>query len=328
MSMLRPGPLLELPLEQFLPLDPYTLQASARPGKRPLSPGVSKLLSPAKRRILNEEGVLLPEKARSPLSCSSKQSSPGRFSEVLNGPGSPARVLDFGTPRSHPASARREAVATSETTPRRPVTRSISKLAPPPELNLRQSSSRHDEDFAIADMFDSQSSTRNSRSPVPVPRELPPSPDPQSIHYPGFEVYRDPYIVIFPPISAPQPEVLKDEVKENLPCRRKIRKTTSTSDKAEPPQKASSLELTKREREYGTSKAAPPKKIFGMCAAVPSPGSASRRLEIASLHVTSPTSNLKSTEVVKRKRKMKIMEEVDEAISDLDDEDNARHVLH
>ncbi|KAK2466087.1 hypothetical protein APHAL10511_001729 [Amanita phalloides] len=311
--MRRPGPLLELPLEVFLPPDSNILQISTRPGKRPLSPGVSRLLSPAKRRVLNEEGLLLSDRASSLLSSTFKQPQTGRFEDVLNGPGSPAKVLDFGLPKNRSA-MHREATAAMEVTPRRPVTRSMSKLAPPPELNPKPSSSRHEELTMSDSTFDARPPSYNARSPIYVPRDLPPPLDPQSIHYPGFEVYRDPYTVIFPTLGITQPEILKDEVKENLPCRRKSRKTMSISDKAELHLRSPSVEPAKRDSVY---KPTSPKKIFGMYATVTTP----HRLEMTSLHVSSPVkTGSKNFETIKRERKMKMMEEVDQVRSDIDDD--------
>jgi hypothetical protein len=302
-----------------LPSDPNSLQVPSRPGKRPLSPGVQKLLSPAKRRIVNEQGLLIPEKAESSLPRTSKQSSPSRFADVLNGPESPAKVLDFGMPRSR--STHQETIMNMEMTPRRPMTRSMSRLASNPELNPRQSSSRHIEEITMNDdTFDAHPFiTRNIRSPVFIPRDLPPLPDPHSTHYPGFEVYQDPYTIMFPPLSASQPEALKDEAKENIPFRRKGRKTSSTLEKTESNPRS---EPTKRDTDCTVNKPSSPKKIFGLYGTVTSPLS-SRRLGMASLHVSSPISDV---EMIKRERKLKMMEEVDEGGFDVDDDDGRRMV--
>jgi hypothetical protein len=319
------GPLHELPLEEFLPPDPNTLQVYSRPGKRPLSPGVSKLLSPAKRRILNEQGLLISEKVEGSLPRTFKQSSPCRFADVLNGPESPAKVLDFGLPKNRQETTN----TTMETTPRRPITRSMSRLVSHPELNPRQSSSRHIEDFTMHDnTFELHPSiARNARSPVFVPRDLPPPPDPQSIHYPGFEIYQDPHTIIFPPLSASLPDTLKDEAKENIPYRRKSRKTSSTLDKPDSNSRSTSLEQTKRDTECIVNKPWSPKKIFGTYGTVTTPVS-SRRLGIAALHVSSPISDVKNVEMIKRERKLKLMEELYEVGSDADDDDDDRRMVH
>ncbi|KAM6496032.1 hypothetical protein JOM56_008738, partial [Amanita muscaria] len=226
--MRHPGPLQELPLEQFLPPDPNIPQSSTRPSKRPLSPGVSKLLSPAKRRVLNEDGLLPTENTKGSSSRTPRQSSIGRFADVLNGPGSPAKVLDFGPPKHHATSLFQEAGNAVSMTPRRPVTRSMTKLAPPPELNQSPSSSRHtNKEQADYSMFNVPSSYPSTERPLLyVPRDLPATSDPRSIHYPGFDIHRDPYTVLFPPIDAAQQDSSKEEVKENIPCRQKSRKAS------------------------------------------------------------------------------------------------------
>ncbi|KAG6877244.1 hypothetical protein C0992_010470 [Termitomyces sp. T32_za158] len=89
-TMDRPGPLKDLPLDHFLPDNPNLSR------KRPLS-SVPVLVSPAKRRILNEEGIYSP---RSHLVRRNV------FSDVLAGPSSPAKRLDFGPPKQSPESSR------------------------------------------------------------------------------------------------------------------------------------------------------------------------------------------------------------------------------
>ena len=59
--MQRPGPLQELPLDRFLLSNPNL--SAIKSNKRPLSPSDPTLFSPAKRRILNEEGIFSPEKS-------------------------------------------------------------------------------------------------------------------------------------------------------------------------------------------------------------------------------------------------------------------------
>jgi hypothetical protein len=201
------------------------------------------------------------------------------------------------------------------TMPRRPVTRSMTKLAPPPELNPSQGSSRHSQEHPD-NMFESRRSS-SGRSPLYVPRALPPSLDPQSIHYPGFEIHRDPYIVIFPPVDASQQESLKDDAKENVPCRRKSRKA---SDKVETHPRVTSQEPAS---DHGSNKLSSPKKIFGMCA---NPAIPSRRLGIGSLSADVCTS--RSEECPRKVGKMKMMEEVDEVSCDSEDDDEERHELH
>lgn len=280
------GPLQELPLELFL-LPPTISTPTSKLGsstKRPISPGTPALYSPAKRRILNEEGLFA---AKSPLSASvlatsavassSKrpakvpqnyyqqyQHSTTRFSDALVGPDSPARKLDFGTPKN----------AAGSKTPTRRSEEEDRKLAPSPEIKVpsrsRLRSLEVDEDcFSTSSEHQpqSQSQSQSQTHDIPsssssgpssqsqrhieflsAPRELPLPIDPQSEHYPGFAVYQDPHVHIptlrltspAPPLTpismlTPLDDNLDDDsdvesidprelVKENLPPRRKGRK--------------------------------------------------------------------------------------------------------
>jgi hypothetical protein len=215
--MPRIGPLRELPLDQFLPQNP-----NLRPNKRPLSPI---LYSPAKRRILNEEGIFSPEKTRkSPISV---RGTPSRFTGTLSGPSSPARKLDFGTPK-HPV---KDSGAPNMSTPARPAS-SSNRLAPSPELKSNSQSSRS------ADETDGDPSMHNrshsSAAPTSVPRRIPPPPDPQSIHYPGFRVHFDKQIFITSVDNGLESLSLvdndKDGQKENTAPRRKPRKVATASN--------------------------------------------------------------------------------------------------
>ena len=78
---------------------------------------------------------------------------------------------------------------------------------------------------------DNPTAPRRATAPLMVPRELPSRPDPQSCHYPGFDVHLDTHIEL-PSTSSrvraePEPDLDKDTVKENLPPRKKIKKTVS-----------------------------------------------------------------------------------------------------
>src|ERR1700742_1684328 len=105
-TMCPRGPLQDLPLEQFLPPDPNIAHTS-RPNKRPLeSPGRPSLYSPAKRRILNNEGIFSPEKTMKSPPFRSTQDYITRFSQVLTSTESPAKRLEFGSPSLIPSDPR------------------------------------------------------------------------------------------------------------------------------------------------------------------------------------------------------------------------------
>ncbi|KAJ3575806.1 hypothetical protein NP233_g840 [Leucocoprinus birnbaumii] len=269
------APLQDMPLEQFLL--PPTTSSSSKLGtstKRPVSPGTPVLYSPAKRRILNEEGL---SAAKSPLSAIAStasatlshntpqhhhpnhQHNTARFADALMGPDSPARKLDFGTPKN----------AAGNKTPLR---QSEEKLMPTPETKGARSRFRSREMdvdcFTMSSISQSPSQSLHPQvrshsqsilSPsslqsshyldfLPTPREVPPPVDPQSEHYPGFMVYQDPHVLI-PTLrlTSPYPSSIssatlapldtnidddsdgesidsRELVKENLPPRRRVRK--------------------------------------------------------------------------------------------------------
>ncbi|KIK04636.1 hypothetical protein K443DRAFT_92577 [Laccaria amethystina LaAM-08-1] len=63
-----------------------------------------------------------------------------------------------------------------------------------------------------------------------IPREMPPPPDPQSIHFPGFFVFQDTHLVVLPPLNnEPTTDSNLDVPKENVPPRRKTRKAATAS---------------------------------------------------------------------------------------------------
>jgi hypothetical protein len=215
--MQRPGPLQELPLDRFLPTHPNTPSKSVRSHKRPLSPGSPNSYSPTKRRILNSEGIFASEKSCKTLMSSGK-ASPARFSDVLVGPASPARILDFGLPKIHGGEPVKRFFPTQTQIPSLPP-----RMTPIPSPFRRVSPTYHN---LSGDSSNTEVSNTFSIRPVPIviPRELPPPPDPQSIHYPGFVVFQDTHITIYPadfPERVSDAETHTDLFKENFPPRRK-----------------------------------------------------------------------------------------------------------
>ncbi|KAF8076602.1 hypothetical protein FPV67DRAFT_1472030 [Lyophyllum atratum] len=261
--MPRPGPLQELPLEQFLPSNP-NLPTTSR--KRPLSPGGPNLFSPAKRRILNEEAIF-----ETPLS---RRGTPARFTEVLTGPGSPAKKLDFGSPKrllESSAASRRLAFGTTPPHSRA----SSSRLAPSPELRppVSSFSTQPSDDQEMDDYFSQPSSSSSMLPPSSyssdIPDEIPRPSDPQSIHYPGFCVYFDMRLSVSPVEETGQSVTPvggdKEDVKENIAPRKKPRKAVTIPDTGLKSQLLSP-HTKKREIERLKSKSTPPtpkKVLFG-----------------------------------------------------------------
>ncbi|KAK0206745.1 hypothetical protein DFS33DRAFT_615980 [Desarmillaria ectypa] len=230
----RPGPLREWPLERFLPagsnLPPTNPFKSNRPHKRAHSPTPTPF-SPTKRRILFGEGIFSLEKTvKSPLRR--RLASPARLTEILQGPGSPAKRLDFGS-TGRPSSC--------------------GPLFPSPESEEAAPSSSH-HGLAPSPRLSSSSTQKarapNTETPHPTPSSivarstssLPPRdpatpPTDHSIHYPGFDVYPDTDIEMLPSVILPippPPDPSKDSHKENLPPRRKAKKASAVVEDGEP----------------------------------------------------------------------------------------------
>ncbi|KAJ7590795.1 hypothetical protein C8J56DRAFT_933914 [Mycena floridula] len=188
----RPGILKEWSLERFLPSRnaPPSSPMKPRPTKRARSPSEGpSLFSPTKRRILTMEGVFSPEKTvKSPIR--------GRT-------GSAALFLPQPNPTKRSRLPTAEATATATSSLPTPVSSS------PVQLSLVSSS---------------RAQSTPLKTPRLVPRDLPPLPCGQ--HDPGFLIHRDPHIVIFSPLDdAPVVEPDKEARKENVPVRRKVKKT-------------------------------------------------------------------------------------------------------
>ncbi|TFK28882.1 hypothetical protein FA15DRAFT_664971 [Coprinopsis marcescibilis] len=216
--MNRPPPLSELSLERFLPSEHALLNADSVLAtavlKRPLSP--SECPTPtAKRRMLDIDESASPSRCTRSTS-NHRQSHSVRFDAALKGPGSPVRRLDF----SPATSTKINHTGTNgiETTPRaRPIHRDCyqgdySMASPAPDYQQ------------VGSLSASGSGVLSTRRPQPrlvfevVPRTLPSAPDPASEHYPGFEVYRDPHVIVARP-SETQPAVsYDDELPEKENC--------------------------------------------------------------------------------------------------------------
>ncbi|KZP07754.1 hypothetical protein FIBSPDRAFT_875192 [Athelia psychrophila] len=255
--MQRPGPLQELPLEHFLPPNPNLPRSPYKLGKgskRPLSPGAPSTYSPAKRRILAVEGILSPESLKSPLSAAALY--PTRFGDLARGPDSPARKLNFGLPKNHTESSPGSSTVVHSTpsshTNATPTRTKSKSLAPSPVLlskstasalpALPSDGSEMDDYFSTPQppRYNTRSSTSNTL-PMMIPRELPPPPDRQSMHYPGFDVLPDTHIPLLrarsvsvePLDMGSEPKRDKECCKENVAPRRRAKKAVTAPEAAE-----------------------------------------------------------------------------------------------
>ncbi|GBE80001.1 hypothetical protein SCP_0212030 [Sparassis crispa] len=253
----RPGPLQELPLDRFLPAEPPTPSKHRAHLKRPHSPTH---YSPAKRRILTEEGVFSPTKSlKSPLSASSARFAPAHFHALLQGPDSPARRLDFSAakPRDVPVHGTLPSNASSAPLAPSPVltTKTVrspptapSAAAPVPASSTSSRSRRAspaddtDTDTDTDMWYDPRPCSSSTQTPAPVliAREIA-QPDRQSVHYPGFDIYQDPCLPLPRPITrsrsrsqplsdaadAPQGDTAakREAEKENVAPRRRTHKS-------------------------------------------------------------------------------------------------------
>lgn len=183
---------------------------SSRPNKRPLSPEGPNLFSPAKRRILTQEGIFSPDKTMK-SSLRGRSSPGGSFADLLQ-TGSPAKRLDYGRP---PKSSSSELPTLSNP---------VRSQAPSPEVFSKMASNSTPRRNIVDDDFFA-TPERLQPSFTLIPRELPPASDPQSIHHPGFTIHRDAHILVMNSEGLQITlEEDKDEWKENIPQRRKIKK--------------------------------------------------------------------------------------------------------
>lgn len=244
---MRPGPLRDLPLEQFLDANsPLTtpLKIHPRSNKRPLSPGTPLLCTPAKRRILNVEGIFITGSSKTPLA-----SANGRIvhiHDLLRSPDSPAKRLDFGCAKSSeaenvhvlpesrtPSKSGSRDPTSSRRAPRTPLIRtSTSSLGSPSRalpFATSPSSLRAPVEMDTDDYFSPKKglvTTRARDLPAPAPTTRPVAQlTDATAHYPGFDVYLD---VFGSPTQTTKEEmvvvvekikVTRDANKENVPPR-------------------------------------------------------------------------------------------------------------
>ncbi|KAJ7752735.1 hypothetical protein DFH07DRAFT_824809 [Mycena maculata] len=310
----RPGPLKELPLDLFLPPNPNLPQ---RPNKRVHSPGGPSLLSPTKRRILAEEGIISPGSLKSPIRV--------RALPVTRD-GSPVKKLDLGLPKNSPASPRAAPSAptsASESHPTRLTRQSASRRASDAFTSSTPASPLHRDDVQeMIDYFSPRPETITARlapsAVSQIPREIPPLVDPQSIHYPGFHVFQDAYIITGPAMDLDVDLLLspqKDAQKENLPPRRKARKSATA-----PASSDLKLRLTSPDARLAKANSTPCTPGRSLArersnSATPTP----RRPAVVLTRDTRLTPKLQDTE--RREMRRRLEEEVDEIPSD--DEDDA-----
>ena len=241
----RPGPLQPYDIHLFTPT-PSAPGTPSRPNKRPHSPSVGPFDGPAKRRSKAGEGASSSKYVKSPLSGSgnSARFAPAHFHALLQGPDSPAKRLDFGSDTSDATACDDDGSATPRRSPKRSPSASTSikasKVRRSPRLTARTSRSPFvsgEEGLSESNNAGQTLTGVNERivaihtptaAPLIIPRVVTP-PDRQSIHYPGFDIYQDPHIVlpVASSFSADLSPADKEHDKENVAPRRKSSKKTS-----------------------------------------------------------------------------------------------------
>ncbi|KAI1796230.1 hypothetical protein LXA43DRAFT_658967 [Ganoderma leucocontextum] len=249
-SRRRPGPLQPYDIHLFTPT-PSAPGTPSRPNKRPHSPAIGSFDGPAKRRLKAGEGIISPKYVKSPLSGSGScaRFAPAHFHALLQGPDSPAKRLDFGSDTSDATVCEDGGSGTPRRSPKRTPSASTStkatKVRRSPRLTARTSRSP----FASGEEGPARSNNTGqtltgadertaairalTTAPLIIPRVVTP-PDRQSIHYPGFDIYQDPHIVL-PTASSSSADLAltlspvdKEYDKENVAPRRKSSSKTST----------------------------------------------------------------------------------------------------
>ena len=208
--------LVDIPLERFLqPVsdDPNLPDIRTTGSKRSRSPSLARsIFSPAKRRILEQEGLFSPSQSHPHLNTtphslrslhgsflhafdSSKRPSPAGFGDVLpSPPGDP-----FAPVLPPPRVSRRVSPRLSTT----PQSRSLPTPTTPTRTSPRKTRSQTSPTSSgTTPKPPSQrarhTSTTPSSSPkmTMVPREMPPPADRRSMHYPGFDVHQDTHLAL------------------------------------------------------------------------------------------------------------------------------------
>ncbi|KAJ7498706.1 hypothetical protein FB451DRAFT_1202782 [Mycena latifolia] len=309
----RPGPLKDLPLDLFLPPNPNLPQ---RPNKRVHSPGGPSLFSPAKRRILAEEGII-PGCSKSPVRLRA-------VPVIRDGVGdSPVKKLDFGLPKNTPASARAPSSASPSVVEPHPMCltrRSASHTTLDAFMPSTSTSSLHRDDVQdIVDYFSPPPDTNPSQlmrvAVSQMPREIPPPVDPQSIHYPGFHVFQDAYIITGPALDFevdPSLSPQRDALKENAPPRKKPRKSVTAPASSDLKARLTSADTMLA--KASSTPCTPGRWLERSNSATPT----ARRPDVVLTRDTRLTPKLQDTE--RRELRRRLAEEVDDIPSD-DEED-------
>ena len=189
---------------------------NARTGsKRSRSPSLARsVFNPAKRRILEQEGLFTPAQSHpsSSMIPHSLRSPHGAFLHAFNNPKRPMGISPAGlgdilpSPPGDPDALVLPPARVSRRVSPRLSSTSQSKSLPAPTTPTRMSP-RKTRSQASPNTTPKAPSRRSGHtstpsSPMPatkltmVPREMPPRPDRRSVHYPGFDVHQDTHVAL------------------------------------------------------------------------------------------------------------------------------------
>jgi len=210
--------LVDLPPESFLqPVfsDDINLPDPHAGSKRPRSPSLARsIFNPAKRRILEQEGLFPPAQSHPSSSTipHSIRSPHGAFLHAFDRPKrpmgtSPAGLGDIlpsppGDPDALVLPPARESRRVSPRLSSTPQSKSLAAPTTPTRTSPRKT--RAQTSPSTTPKAPSRRAGHTSTPPSPisatkptmVPREMPPRPDRRSVHYPGFDVHQDTHVAL------------------------------------------------------------------------------------------------------------------------------------
>lgn len=217
--------LVDLPLERFSQpvFDDVNLPDTRAGSKRSRSPSLARsIFTPAKRRILEQEGLFLPPQSHPSPSTTPRPlrsprgsllhafdgpkrpvgpSSPG-LGDILPSPPGDPHVFVLPPPRV----SRRVSPRLSTTPPSKSLPTPSTPTRTSPRKTRSQTTPTRSTTPAPSQRARHSSTPTPSSSPKPmpapapaatmVPREMPPPPDRRSAHYPGFDVHQDTHVAL------------------------------------------------------------------------------------------------------------------------------------
>ncbi|KAI0268326.1 hypothetical protein BC834DRAFT_842325 [Gloeopeniophorella convolvens] len=274
--------LIDLPLDRFLqPPSPSTNTLLPPPtgSKRPRSPSLARaVFSPAKRRILEQEGLFISSLSRS-VSPSSTSSSRSTHPPLFHAPDSHKRAAGppSGKPGAPPSahSATRSGALAPPREPTRTSPRLAAASAPKPASPASPTTPKPTRTSPRKAAAIAQTATpmqrRTRRSPSPpltlVPRELPSASDRRSAHYPGFDVHLDKHLALPTTRSRARAKEEAERAQEGDAAKENVRPPVAAGASSSPSFKSKAKDeaaLRRSARLRGSSAGSSPSKKAGV----------------------------------------------------------------